>query len=451
MALSPKLELRQTQQLAMTPQLQQAIKLLQMANTELSEYLESELARNPFLEADSDWSPVPIELQPVTFSQGEIGAAGADFDLSAIDQVSNPETLQVHLTGQIGTLQIPVELANLAFIMAYETDDAGYIRTPLQEIADRCGATIPFLEKALAVVQSCSPTGVGARNLAECLKLQLIERGKYDVGMKVLLENMPLIAKGTTAELARKTRLEPSLVANCLRLIRRLDPSPGHRFASGASVVRIPDVTIARDLKDGWHIQLAPTRVPRLVVNDRYAREIAAVGARLPKNLQDLAYQAGWLVRTIEQRAKTLLNVAAAIVRHQDQYFRLGEAVLRPMTMREIGSAANVHESTVSRTVSGKFFECGHGIVAIKSLFNASIQSLDRQRRYGAASIRYRIGRLVAAELPEQTLSDEEIAAKLKNDGIRIARRTVAKYRTAQRIPSAGERRRAKHEGGKLM
>ncbi len=441
MALSPKIELKTSQHLAMTPQLQQAIKLLQMSNVELAEFLTTEIDRNPFL-----------ELAKVDLGAGETGKIErqrfetlfrntSNLDLSQADNIIQPETLADHLTLQVQVMGLAPQIADLACIIINELGDDGYLRIPLVEISNRCGVALELTERALSAVQSCSPTGVAARSFAECLRLQLLERGVLDGPMQVILDNTKLLAKNATRELVRLTGCTQDELKSRLKVIRTLNPKPGSQFLTQASLTKIPDIVVTPAVHRVWSIELTTNVVPQIIVNNRYVVELNKNGVELPKPMLDLVQQAHWLVRTLDRRATTILKVATAIVRLQDAFFRTGISNLLPMTLKSVAAELGVHESTISRVVTGKYIACDRGVFALKELFSRKVAARDGAADRSAASVKSRISHIIMDERFDRRLTDGSIVTLLNDEGIQIARRTVAKYRAELRLPVSGQRR----------
>lgn len=510
MALSQKLLVRQSQTLAMTPQLMQAIKLLQLSNLDLSAYVEEELERNPLLERLPEEGRLPEEegtAQPPDPSEnaGEVGSAAEDWpeasgetvpselgsregaDLSNVfpddpmagtpqtasgpsldpwstvptrqmassedydleDFVAEEQTLGQHLETQLGlALQDPsARLVGLALID--EIDAAGYLRADLGEIAARLQAPLALVERTLATIQGFDPSGIGARSLAECLAIQLRERDRFDPAMAKLLDHLDLVARRDYAALRRLCGVDEEDLADMLAEIKRLNPRPGAGFGTGPLQAVVPDVVV-RAAPDGtWMVELNSGTLPKVLVNQSYYAKVA----RGPKRDGDKAYladclqTANWLVKSLDQRAKTILKVTTEIVRQQDAFLAHGVQHLRPLNLKAIAEAISMHESTVSRVTSNKYVATPRGTFELKYFFTAAIASSEGGEAHSAEAVRHRIKALIDAEAGGNVLSDDTIVAKLREGGIDIARRTVAKYREALHIPSSVQRRREKSAG----
>jgi RNA polymerase sigma-54 factor len=477
MALSQRLDLRQTQALVMTPQLQQAIKLLQMSNIELAAFVDQELEQNPLLdrdEGDPDGAapaadPVAADpagpaaaTQEAGLGTGDPPLAGEDVDqwdaaaggegegdvdlagdpdawrqragrsdesggaLAGIDQgAAHPETLRDHLVAQLG-----LEFADPAdrLIGAYLidlVDEAGYLGDDLAAAASVLGCQPSRLDAVLARLQRFDPPCIFARNLAECLALQLRERNRLDPAMQALLDNLKLLASRDGASLMRLCGVDAADLAEMIAEIRSLDPKPGLAFDAVTAQVVVPDIIMRPQPHGTWSIELNGDK------------------DYLAERLQT----ANWLVKSLHQRAVTILRVASEIVRQQSAFFQHGVQFLRPLILRDIAAAIDMHESTVSRVTTNKFMMTPRGIYELKYFFTSSIHASSGGDAHSAEAVRFRIKTLIDSEAREEVLSDERIVEILQKDGVDIARRTVAKYRESLRIPSSVQRRREKSPG----
>ena len=499
MALGPRLDLRQSQQLVMTPQLQQAIKLLAASNLEIETFIGDALESNPLLEsgtiASDNAAPAgePDDIPREEFTSDQLMAqaqgeseAPLDIDVSAIDRdrdtgegrggPSDAEwgasggagggfedlpgleatkaaelTLAEHLDSQIGGLATNPREEFVARHIAGLLDDAGYLSMSLRDIAYDLGVEKEVTEDALEVIHMCDPTGVGARNLSECLTLQAKEADRYDPAMATLLGNLDLLGKGEVARLKRLARVDDEDFADMLSEIRQYDPKPGLAFASSTSEAVVPDVLLGSKDDGGWDITLNEDTLPRLVVNRDYYVELGGESRSADREtqgwLKEKLADAHWLIRALDQRQKTILKTAAEIVKQQDGFFRRGVSELRPLTLREVAEQIDMHESTVSRVTSNKYLHCDRGTFELKYFFTSGVSSSDGE---GASSeaIKARIKALTDAEDPKKVLSDQKLADLLNGEGFGLARRTVAKYREAIGIGSSAERRRAKKLAG---
>ncbi len=506
MALGPRLEFRQSQSLVMTPQLLQAIKLLQLSSVELATYVEEELERNPLLERSEsediaetpggeavseplDWSSEELatdqksleqdlgtelgntfdsDMPETTISQQaaeqsnslvwEVSSGdgkGASFD----DENSNLEayvadklSLHDHLERQLGLATSSSADHFIGSVLIESIDDAGYLRESVEEIAIRLSADLQDVLRILAIIQSFEPVGVGARCLSECLKIQLKEKDRFDPAMAALVGHLELLAKRDFNALRRIAKVDDEDLADMIAEIRRLDPKPGLIFGSRPSEPVTPDVFVTRSTDGGWNIELNSDALPRVLANKSYYTRIskAAKDAEGKAFVDEAWASANWLTRSLEQRARTILKVSAEIVRQQDGFFLNGVAHLRPLNLKTIADLVSLHESTISRVTANKFMATPRGILEMKYFFTASIGAITGQDAHSAEAVRYKIKQLIDAEKPQAVLSDDALVEKLNEQGIDIARRTVAKYREALRIPSSAARRREYHSVHKM-
>jgi RNA polymerase sigma-54 factor len=490
MKLGPRLELRQSQQLVMTPQLQQAIKLLQMTNLDLATFVDREVERNPLLErdpaepADAPTASPELDPKPAAETRARIdrqiteragpeavsgafdhgadniwdrdrpsartisggGGGGAAFTSDIIAETSAAAlTLLDRLSAQIGMMRAAPLTRMLALALAADIDDSGYLRTDVDEAAARLGASTLDVEVAIALLQTCEPTGVGARDLAECLALQLAERNRLDPAMRCCLTHLDLLARADFRELAAACAVSESDAREMAAEIRDLNPRPGRGLSSDPVFAQPPDLLVRRTASGAWVLELNADTLPRVLVNNAYAAEVMSGGdGEVRSFISECRSSASWLVRSLEQRARTMLLVGAEILRRQTAFFDEGVGALRPMTLRSIAENTGLHESTVSRVAAGKRLSCERGSFDLKFFFSQAIAATDGGEAHAAESIRHRIRTIVDAEDPRRTLSDDKLVTMLQVEGVDIARRTVAKYRVAMSIPSSVQRKRMK-------
>ncbi|MXP42287.1 RNA polymerase factor sigma-54 [Altererythrobacter soli] len=485
MALGPRLDLRQSQSLVMTPQLQQAIKLLALSNLDIEMFIGEALETNPLLEAgevrmeraaepeqvreDAPEDPTadqliergrgeadaPLDIDPDTLDRdrdtgdwsAQLAAGGSGEELPDIGDRANKEpTLAEHLEAQVGPAAPDARSAFIARHLIGLIDEAGYLTAPLREVADDLGVPLAHVEEALAVVQSLDPTGVGARSLAECLALQAKEADRYDPCMERLIQNLDLVARGEFARLKRMCDVDDEDFADMLAELRGYDPKPGLKFGGGEREPIVPDILITPGPKNGWNVALNEATLPRLVVNRSYYVELRggcqdkASKSWLGEKLAD----ANWLIKALDQRQKTILKVAAEIVKQQDGFFRKGVSMLKPLTLRAVAEAIEMHESTVSRVTSNKYLNCQRGTFELKYFFTSGVSSADGEGTVSAEAVKAQIRSLCDAEDPADVLSDDKLVELLREKGFDLARRTVAKYREAIGIGSSVQRRRQK-------
>jgi RNA polymerase sigma-54 factor len=468
----------------MTPQLQQAIKLLALSNLEIEAFIGEALETNPLLEAGEmrlERSATPDEVredapddptadQLIARAQGEADAP-LDIDPDALDRDrdtgdwsaqpasgggdewpdisergDDEPTLAEHLEAQVGAASPDARSEFVARHLIGLLDEAGYLTVPLREVAGDLGIPLTDAEQALGVVQSLDPTGVGARTLSECLALQAREADRYDPCMERLIGNLDLVARGEFARLKRMCDVDDEDFADMLAELRGYDPKPGLRIGGGEREPVVPDILITPGPKGGWSIAVNEATLPRLMVNRRYYVELRdgchdkASKSWLGEKLAD----ANWLIKALDQRQKTILKVAAEIVKQQDGFFRKGVSLLRPLTLRAVAEAIEMHESTVSRVTSNKYLHCDRGMFELKYFFTSGVASADGEGAVSAEAVKAQIRALCDAEGPNDILSDDQLVDLLKDKGFDLARRTVAKYREAIGIGSSVQRRRQK-------
>ncbi|WP_423141206.1 RNA polymerase factor sigma-54 [Parablastomonas sp. CN1-191] len=481
MTLAPRLDLRQSQSLVMTPQLQQAIKLLALSNLELEGVLADAAAANPLLEvgggeaeaSDSDApearrttlesSPVdqligegrvdedrPLDWDGAAAREAESGDWSAELRMAAAADAPDAgergggTTLADHLHAQVAAERGDAATKALAHALADQLDEAGYLPLPLGEALP--GAEPAEAEAALALLQRLDPAGVGARSLSECLALQAKDADRYDPCMARLIYNLDLVARGEFARLRRMCDVDDEDFADMLAELRGYDPKPGLRFGASDGEAVTPDVLVHPRADGGWDIELNQATLPRLVVNRSYYVELK--GACDDKAgrawLSDKLADANWLVKALDQRARTILKVASEVVKRQDGYFRHGVSQLRPLTLRTVAEAVALHESTVSRVTSNKYLACPRGTRELKFFFTSGVASAGSSEGAAAEAVKAAIRKLIDAEDPKAILSDDALVDLLKAQGFDLARRTVAKYREAIGLGSSVQRRRHK-------
>jgi RNA polymerase sigma-54 factor len=505
MALTQRLDLRQSQSLVMTPQLQQAIKLLQLSNLELSAYVEQELERNPLLqageEADNGDDSATDKQQPDTGDSqldgegdglgtldlaagdgiarredapldtdydnmwngagesasgppspsaasdgpggGRAGRVG-DGDRNLEQTLSNQVSLRDHLLAQINVdLGDPVE-RKIGIYLVDTLDDSGYLGADLDDVAAQLGCDRTILDNTVTKLLRLDPVGIFAHDLAQCLALQLEERNRLDPAMQALLDNLDLLAKRDLAALIVRCGVDEEDLTEMVAEIRMLTPKPAQAFDAAIAQPITPDIFLRRQSSGGWLIELNSETLPRVLVDGQYyARVSEAVRNKDEhKYLADQLQSANWLVKALHQRATTILRVATEIVRQQDAFFERGVQHLRPLVLRDIASELDLHESTVSRVTTNKYMATPRGIFELKYFFTTAIAATGGGDQHSAESVRHRIKRLIDKETLAAVLSDDAIVTILHKEGIDIARRTVAKYREAMRIPSSVQRRR---------
>jgi RNA polymerase sigma-54 factor len=454
MAVSQKLELRQRLAPVITPQLRQAIKLLQLTNQELSAHVEQELDRNPLLEWAAPETETPGETPGETEELADWGTPaasdGSHGDSWMERQAERPADLSSHLLHQIGLTLTDAGERRIGRHLVEALDERGYLTIGVEDVAGELGCPPEEVAEVLRRLQACEPAGVFARSLAECLALQLADMGRLDAPMRCLLENLELVADGDLVGLRRICEVDGDRLAEMLAVLRGLDPKPGLTFTLSAEPVdaTVPDLILKGGPAGKWRVEMNLRTLPRVMVNRGYYEELQAM-IRQKKDreyLSERLQEAGWLVRAIAQRTATMLKVAEAIVEHQQAFFRHGAAALKPLTLREVAEAVEMHESTISRVTSNKYIATPAGLFPLRYFFTAALAGTDGEV-HAAEAVRHRIREIVGAESGDKPFSDEAIARRLRSEGVDIARRTVAKYRETLRIPSSSQRRRQRNAG----
>jgi RNA polymerase sigma-54 factor len=490
MSMVQQLGLRQGQSLVMTPQLLQSIRLLQLSQLELDQFIAAEIEKNPLLKredgaeavADADyWLPksetgeapatdgstISTELdtsitalsekldapldnvfpdaimaEPARLQRGETFSGGDEIEETRAESV----TLKAYLNGQIALLRLSNEERPIASTLTDALDDNGYLSATLAEIAEAFVVPVNAVANLLVRLQTLEPAGAYARNLAECLALQLKAKDRFDPAMQALLDNLPLLAKRDFASLQPICGVDSADLLDMLAEIKRLDPKPGAAFLSSGAEAIVPDVIVAQAADGGWSVQLNPDALPRVLVDKVYYASIAP-HARTDQDklfLSECLKNANWLERSLDQRAKTILKVASEIIRQQDGFFVHGVSHLRPLSLRALADLVEMHESTISRVTVNKFMASPRGTFELRYFFTAAIQSSENGETHSAESVRHRIRAMIDNEKAKKVLSDDAIVDALLAEKIDIARRTVAKYRESMGIASSVERRREK-------
>lgn len=523
MALTPRLDLRQSQQLVMTPQLQQAIKLLQLSNLELSDYVTQEVERNPILEigepgADSgpaqeggeqggtatddgmreggssegegdglvaadkgiesamDTSTTSDSALDANFETniyngdavsdradlsnagssglnydgaGAVKGGGGFSDERSLDQtLEGEENLHDFLTRQMAVQLTEPAQRFIAVHLIDLVDEGGYVDAEsVGDVGERLGVEQELVEQTLENLQSLEPSGVFARTLSECLAIQLKEQDRYDPAMQGLVENLELLAKRDMAALKRLCGVDQEDLADMVREIRTLNPKPGLAYGGVSVQPVVPDIFIKKSAAGTWVVELNSDTLPKVLVNSQYVSELRDVGGDKEAKafVSECVSNANWLVKALDQRARTILKVATALVKRQSLFFEHGVRFLKPLTLKDIADEIDMHESTVSRVTNNKFMSCSRGMFELKYFFTSAINAGDGGDAHSSESVKFRLKELIDDEDPKKILSDDKLVAMMKAEGIDIARRTVAKYREAMKIPSSVQRRRLKN------
>jgi RNA polymerase sigma-54 factor len=492
MAMGPRLELRQSQQLVMTPQLQLAIKLLTLTNIELETYIAEQLDQNPLLnagaaeeeggfaeaEAAGEGAGGAVAGDPLSLvaasaemalggvteaaealaggTEGALGAdrfaetdagagtgpgagsGGGDFDWVAADEASLAEVLSAQAGLAFSGAALVIARAIIDHI-----DESGYLTVDVEAIAERLGVLPDAVAAVLSEVQGFEPSGVGARNLAECIAIQAREADRYDPAMALLIDHLEMVARGDVAGLMRLCGVDREDVLDMIHELRGYDPKPGLRYGSEKATPVVADVLVRRDGEGNWRVELNPATLPRLIIDREYQAVLAQGAAKATMRfLNDCVSEANWLMKALDQRARTIVKVTSEIVRHQQGFFEQGVSGLKPLTLRQVADAIDMHESTVSRVAANKYLSCDRGLYELRWFFASGVGAGEGEAA-SAVAVKDRIARLIGAE-GREVLSDDALVALLQAEGFDIARRTVAKYREALGLGSSVARRRAK-------
>ena len=486
MAIAPKLQLKQGQSLVMTPQLQQAIKLLQLSNIELAAFVDEQLESNPLLErgtGDENRRGEDVSLDDVP-SGGDVTfetPAASAADLDAPDHAIAPEataadvggsvdwskagsggsfnssgdydaaantaadiSLIDHLTEQLSMSGLEGTERLIAQHLIDHVDENGYLRASLEDLAENLGVSLARVQSLVTQMQSFEPTGVFARDLRECLSLQLREKNSLDEPMQALLDHLELLAKHDLSKLMKLCELNKEDLLTYIKQLKSLAPKPGLAYGGDMAAAIAPDVFIRETVQGGWAVELNSDTLPRVLVDNRYYNEVSAIATDEESKtfMSECHANANWFVKSLDQRARTIMKVASEIVKQQDGFFAYGVDHMRPLNLKTVAEAIEMHESTVSRVTSNKFMSTPRGVFELKYFFTASIPSIDGGEAHSAEAVRNKIKILIGEETAGSVKSDDKLVTLLRAQGIDIARRTVAKYRESMGIPSSVERRR---------
>ncbi|MBF0462184.1 MAG: RNA polymerase factor sigma-54 [Magnetococcales bacterium] len=484
MALGLELKLRMGQQLVMTPQLQMAIKLLQMSSLELADYLQEELDKNPLLEREEDkpdedmvsmgdllageraveagtmdgaeMEPMETALSqelPVDASWSDIygdspgpytshasdGSAGSEAP-PLENTLVRSETLSDYLLWQLGISALNSRERLIGTAIVDAIDDNGYLTADLHSVATITRSSLEEVEDALVLIQSFEPAGVGARNLAECLLLQLKNRKQAHPPYTTLLEHLEDLARRDFRKLKRVLKVTDDELQDAVELIQSLNPKPGLAFGSDQTNYISPDVYV-RKLDGQWIVEVNTDVMPKLRVNREYDHALnGRISVQDKRFLVENARSAQWLIKSLEQRSSTIYRVAESIVRFQKDFLEYGREYLKPLILKDVADDIGVHESTASRVTSNKYIHTPRGIFELKFFFSSSLVSQSGEN-HSSEAVKFKIRKLVDSESVNRPYSDEKLAKLLKDQGIIVARRTVAKYRDILSIPSSSRRK----------
>lgn len=507
MVLTPRLQQSQSHSLVMTPKLAQSIKLLQLSHADLMDYVRDEVEKNPLLEmgnseASSDRRSEKPEIPTVetstptpdlgenvnsemtleaaqkandldssfenVYDEGIAGAEhsaqktnepvnglsatqsstaqSSDEDIDTIGQLQEVQSLAQHLEFQIAIAFKKPHERTIATYIAHALDEDGYFRDDMIETAERLDTNLETLLNVLDRLQMLEPVGVGARNLAECLTIQLRDQNRLDPAMQTFVENLHLLAKREFETLLKLCGVSREDFNDMVREIKALDPRPAAQFKPVLAETVVADILISQKPDGSWSIDLNPETLPKVLVNRDYHAELAsAIGSGEGKEfISECLGNANWLTKSLDQRAQTILKVAVELVKQQDAFFAQGIEHLKPLNLKTVADAIKMHESTVSRVTANKYLMCDKGIFELRYFFSSALGGSDGEAAHSAETVKFKIKQMIDAENPKKILSDDKLVALLHETGIEIARRTVAKYRESLRIPSSVQRRREK-------
>ena len=479
MKLDLNIGIGQKQGLNLTAQVQQAIKLLQMTNLELAEYIEENFVPNPFVElknttaskkmkpteknlaensstADSientPFAAEPLKTKTEVENQFETGESyspkstvskeHSDFDPLQLIK-SQEKSLYVHCADFVSELDLAPQEQLIAFKLIEELEPTGWIEINLEEIAKICSSDIKTVDYILKLMQNIEPAGLFSRSLAECLTIQAKDRGLLNNTLASILENLHLLGGGKFDLLKRRCGCSDEELAENLKSIKSLDPKPGLQFGSHQVSIREPDLSV-KNQDEGWVVELNRSTLPSVFVDKDYARDVQKRTSDPDQKefIKEKIAEANWLSNALKKRNDTMLKVGAEIVKRQRKFLEKGPSYIQPMVLRDIADAVEMHESTISRVTTGSLMETPQGTLELKSFFSVSLQLNDDKSFQSAASVKFKILKMVENENPHKPISDDEIVDRLKIEGINIARRTVAKYRKLQKIPASFMRKR---------
>ena len=481
MKINQQLKIKQNQSIVMTPQLQQAIKLLQLTNIELAEYVENAKLENPFIKEELNIKKI-LKNDQKTFDVLENAKQNEDtlkinsnlemnnsFDTHISDRsfeknknsiknnfernntslsevientVSNKISLKEHLTNQI-SLSFEKKDQSLAISLIDYLHPSGWLVQPVEDIAEELKKPVNYIDEIIKQLQCLEPIGIFAKNLSECLKIQLQEKGILDNKYKILLDNLSLITKGKIKTLTKMCEIENDKIIKMISIIKTLNPKPGENFNSEPLRISEPDIIVTKTIK-GWKIDLNKSTLPTIDLDENYIAEISNLNLGVDDNdfTANKIGEAKWLKKAVDQRNKTILKVASVILQKQIGFFKHGFSHMKPLILKDVADTIGMHESTVSRVTNSKLILTDWGLLSLKEFFSASIPSSEESDKHAASAVREALKKLISTEVSNKPLSDEKIADVLSDQGIEVARRTVAKYRDMLSIPSSAERKR---------
>ena len=481
MKINQQLKIKQNQSIVMTPQLQQAIKLLQLTNIELAEYVENAKLENPFIKDDLNIKKIETNEQKTcdvlentkqnedplkinsdiemnnsfdthisersleknnTISKNNFENKNTFLSEVIENTVSNKISLKEFLINQI-TLSFEKKDQTIAISIIDYLHPSGWLIHPVQEIAEELNKPINYIEEIIQKLQCLEPIGIFAKNLSECLKIQLKEKGILNKTYQVLIDNLALITKGKIKTLTKLCEINNDKIIHMVNVIKTLNPKPAENFDDEPLRISEPDIIVTKTNK-GWKIDLNRSTLPTIDLDEDYISEISNLNLGIDDNdfTTNKIGEAKWLQKAVDQRNKTILKVASVILQKQVGFFKHGFSHMKPLILKDVADAIGMHESTVSRVTNSKLILTDWGLLSLKEFFSAAIPSSEESDKHAASAVREALKKLISAEVSSKPLSDEKIADVLSNQGIDVARRTVAKYRDMLSIPSSAERKR---------
>ncbi|MDA9270785.1 RNA polymerase factor sigma-54 [Planktomarina temperata] len=487
MKLDFSINMGQRQGLTLTAQVQQAIKLLQMTNLEVNEYIEENFAVNPFVELNDkiareknssasdartetlstaktlEDTPFGTEKQKTKteienqFETGDsfktkstVSKEQSDFDPVQLLK-SHDKSLYVHCGDYIESLGFTQQEQIVAYKFLEGLEPTGWVDVTAKNVAIQTLVDLNVVEDVLDTLQMIEPAGLFARTLAECLKLQAKDKALLDETLENILDNLHLLGSGKFDLLKRRCGCNDEELAEKLRVIKSFDPKPGLQFSSEAINIREPDLKITKK-DDGWLVTLNKSTLPSVVIDKTYAKTVrkSKMDAEQKEFIKEKIAEANWLKNALQKRNDTMLRVGAEIAKRQTAFLEKGPSYIQPMILRDVAEAVDMHESTISRVTTGSLMETPQGTLELKAFFSVSLQLNDDQSSQSSAAVKFKIRKLIENEQPQSPISDDEIVEALKSSGINVARRTVAKYRKVQNIPASFMRKRQNTLSGML-
>lgn len=457
MALQQNLNIKLSQNITMTTELQQAIKLLQMNAVELQEFVDNEILENPCLQKDDEFSEVDSESMQSSDSEYEPDASyddlyepgssyegvseGSSGDYNLEEFVADEITLKEHLKQQLSVVSglSPQE----SFVCQYLIDgikDTGYLGSDLAKESKILNVTEELMEDCLSVIQTFSPEGVGARSLKECLRLQAYAKKILDDNIEILLENLDLLASKDFKKLKKLLKTDDDGLKDIVSKIIGLTPKPGLEYAHDSGNEVIPDVVILKDEDSNLKVELNSGSLPKVLINSIYKKDTFALKSD-KKFIGEKITRANWLLKSLQQRQETIYKTSMALLKLQRNFFLFGPEGLQPLTLKQVAEEIGVHESTVSRISNEKFMQTEYGVFQFKYFFASGVGASYGSAMVGADAVKRMIKRIIDSELETKPFSDEKLVQLLQDEGVELARRTVAKYRESLNIPSSSKRK----------